>query len=79
MNFVLRYLMNLLILLDQALNTLAAGSPNETISERAAKARNAGRKWGCVLCRFLNWINPGHCDNALTSTIGDDAVIPDGK
>ena len=74
-----RYLLNWLILLDEAGNTLAGGSPNETISERAAKARNAGRKWGCVLCRVLNWINPGHCDNALTSTIGDDAVIPDGK
>jgi hypothetical protein len=79
MNPVARYLLNLLILLDQAGNTLAGGSPNETISERAAKARNAGRTWGCVLCRFLNWINPGHCDNALTSTIGDDAVIPDGE
>jgi hypothetical protein len=35
--------------------------------------------WGCVLCRLLGWINTGHCDNALTSTIGDDAVIPDGE
>jgi hypothetical protein len=74
-----RYLLNLAILLDEAANTLVGGSPNETISERAAKARNAGRRWGCVLCRALNWINPGHCDNALASTIGDDAVIPDGK
>jgi hypothetical protein len=77
MNPILRYLLNWLILLDQAGNTLAGGSPNETISERAAKARNEGREWGCVLCRILNWINPGHCDNALTSTIGDDAVIKD--
>jgi len=74
-----RYLLNLAILLDEAANTLAGGSPNETISERAAKARNAGRRWGCVLCRALNWINRGHCDRALTSTIGDDAVIPDGN
>jgi hypothetical protein len=79
MSKVGRYFLNWLILLDQAGNTLAGGSPNETISERAAKARAAGREWGCLLCRFLNWINPGHCDNALTSTIGDDAVIPDGK
>lgn len=77
MNPILRYLLNWLILLDQAGNTLAGGSPNETISERAAKARNEGKEWGCILCRFLNWINPGHCDNALTSTIGDDAVIKD--
>lgn len=79
MSKVGRYFLNWLILLDQAGNTLAGGSPNETISERAAKARNAGRRWGCILCRFLNWINPGHCDTALTSTIGDDAIIPDGE
>lgn len=77
MNPILRYLLNWLILLDQAGNTLTGGSPNETISERAAKARNEGKEWGCVLCKALNWINPGHCDNALTSTIGDDAVIKD--
>lgn len=77
MNPILRYLLNWLILLDQAGNTLTGGSPNETISERAAKARNEGKEWGCVLCKFLGWINPGHCDNALTSTIGDDAIIKD--
>lgn len=79
MNKIGRYLLNWLILLDEAGNTLTGGSPNETISERAAKARNAGRRWGCILCRVLNRINPGHCDRALTSTIGDDAVIPDGQ
>lgn len=77
MKIVGRYLLNLLILLDQAGNTLTGGSPNETISERAAKARNEGKEWGCVLCKFLGWINPGHCDRALTSTIGDDAIIKD--
>jgi len=80
MKIVGKYLLNILKWLDIGVNVIFLfGASNETISERAAKARNAGRTWGCVLCRFLNWINPGHCDNALTSTIGDDAVIPDGK
>lgn len=79
MNRIGQYFLNYAILLDEAANTVFGGSPNETISERAAKARNAGRRWGCILCRVLGWINPGHCDTALTSTIGDDAVIPDGK
>ena len=79
MNKVGRYFLNLAVLFDEAANTLLGGSPNETISERAAKARNAGRPWGCVLCSLLNRINPGHCDGALKSTIGDDAVIPDGE
>jgi hypothetical protein len=79
MSAIGRYLLNWLVLLDEAANTLFGGSPNETISSRAAKARNAGRRWGCLLCRLLNKINPGHCDRALTSTIGDDAVVPDGQ
>lgn len=79
MSRLARYLLNLAVLLDEAGNTILGGSPNETISERSAKARAAGRRWGCVLCRLLDKINPGHCDRALTSTIGDDAVMPDGK
>lgn len=79
MNKITRYFLNWLILLDETGNTLAGGSPNETISERAAKARKAGRRWGCVLCGLLNRINPGHCDRALTSKIGEDAIIPDGE
>lgn len=79
MNPITRYLLNLAVLLDEAGNTILGGSPNETISERSAKARASGRRWGCVLCRWLDKINPGHCDRALTSTIGDDAVIPDGR
>lgn len=74
-----RYFLNLLVLLDEAGNTLAGGSPNETISERAAKARAAGRRWGCVLCRLLGWINPGHCDRTLATTVGDGAIVPDGE
>lgn len=74
-----RYLLNFAVLLDEAANTILGGSPNETISERSAKARAAGRRWGCLLCKLLDRINPGHCDRALTSTIGDDAVIPDGE
>ncbi|CAK1285836.1 Uncharacterised protein [Burkholderia pseudomallei] len=66
-----RYLLNFAVLLDEAVNTIFGGSPNETISERAAKARNAGRR--------CDRISRGHCDNALTATIGDDAVIPDGE
>lgn len=79
MSRLARYLLNLAVLLDEAGNTILGGSPNETISERSAKARDAGRRWGCLLCRLLDKINPGHCDRALTSTIGDDAVMPDGK
>jgi len=78
MKYLKRFLLNLLIILDELGNTLTLGSPEETISSRAAKARNAGKRWGCVLCRFLDWIQPHHCDNALEDqAAGVDAVIPD--
>lgn len=79
MNLLKQWLLNWLLWDDEGLSVLTGGSPNETVSERAAKARNAGVRWGCVLCKWLDDIQPGHCDNALTSTIGDDAIIPDGK
>ena len=72
-----RFLMNLLVLLDELGNTLTLGSPDETISSRAAKARNAGKKWGCVLCKVLDWLQKDHCTNSLEPDHGQDAVIPD--
>jgi hypothetical protein len=68
---VKRYLLNWLVLLDQAGNTLLGGSPNETISSRAGKA------WGCILCKLLDYIQPNHCAIAMAVQVGDDAVIPD--
>lgn len=50
---------------DQLANTALGGSEDETISSRAAKARRSGRIWGCVLCRLLDAIQPGHCDSSI--------------
>ncbi len=41
-----------------------------TVSATAAEARDAGRRWGCVLCRWLDAVDPGHCDNALNDPLG---------
>ena len=49
---------------DQALNAALvgrSGAEDETISSRAGKASVAGRRWGCILCRILDWFDPGHC------------------
>ena len=73
-----RYLLNVLVLLDQAANSLLfLGSPNETISSRAAKARLAGKRWGCVLCSWLDRLQKDHCAEAMAVKVGDDAIIPD--
>jgi hypothetical protein len=52
-------------MLDEMANVGANGKPNTTISARAARAHNAGKEWGCLLCRMLNWFQANHCDIAL--------------
>lgn len=37
----------------------------QTISERAAKAREDGKKWGCIVCDFLDFFDKKHCDKTL--------------
>lgn len=64
-----RYLFNILVWLDQGLNTLLAGNPDETLSSRAhkamLKAERTGKRWGCILCALLDKIDPGHCAKAV--------------
>jgi Cu2+-containing amine oxidase len=35
-----------------------------TISARAETARYHDHKWGCYLCKLLDWIERDHCHNA---------------
>jgi hypothetical protein len=49
------------IALDRAGNAAINGSYQETISSRANRARDEGRRWGCLLCRLLDALSPNHC------------------
>lgn len=49
---------------DQLANAAANGDPDETISSRADRARSEGRRWGCRLCRVLDWVDKNHCSNS---------------
>lgn len=60
-----RYVYSVLIALDQLANALAYGYPDETVSFRSAQARGAGKRWGCVLCKFLDFVDPDHCNKTL--------------
>lgn len=52
-------------MIDEAANVALNGHVNTTISARAARARWRGQRWGCVLCKALDAILPGHCARAL--------------
>ena len=63
---------------DQALNAALAGyagSEDETVSSRAGKAQLAGKRWGCVLCRLLDHIDPGHCSKSIEPDEGRDRIM----
>ena len=51
---------------DCLLNAIAGGLEDQSISLRAALARKAGRRWGCVMCRWLAWtVERHHCTKQL--------------
>lgn len=55
-----------LVALDQFANViLFLGNPDETISSRAQKAKERGKRWGCILCAGLDLVDPGHCARAV--------------
>lgn len=62
---VARWLLSVAVAVDQTVNAILGGNPDETISSRAEKARQRGDKWGCVLCRILDRIDPGHCARSV--------------
>ena len=70
-----KWIWNILIAIDQLGNALFAGDPQETISSRAGKARNADKVWGKALCPVLDWLDPEHCISSINDTEGDDEVF----
>ena len=64
------YLWNLLVSLDQFINTALGGHPDETISSRAAKSRKRGKRWACILCRILDRVDPDHCEKNIEADEG---------
>ena len=72
-----RYLLNLLILLDEAVNTvLLLGSPHETISSRLGKLQDRGNPVACKLCAWLDKIfGKDHCKRSEVPSYGEDLLL----
>jgi hypothetical protein len=63
-----RYIVNILISIDQLLNAILGGDPDETISSRAAKSPHLPHWYW--LGRILEAIDPGHMRRALEADEG---------
>lgn len=66
------YLRNIFVALDQLLNAVLGGDPDETISSRCAKAAFASGWWR--LGRVLEALDPGHMDRTREDDEGGDAL-----
>lgn len=75
--FLKRYAMNWLRWLDAGLNVLTGGDANEMLSSRAGKAQLKGKRWACVLCRFLDLFQKDHCKLSINTDDGANATLAD--
>jgi hypothetical protein len=55
----------IVIAYDDLWNVVSNGDLGQTISYRAATAMVEDKKWGCVLCKWLDEVQQGHCEKAL--------------
>jgi hypothetical protein len=72
---VKKYLFNIAISLDQFVNTLFGGDPDETISSRMGKhlAKHDKCPFCNWLCGLLNLIQKDHCIKAIEEDEGNDS------
>lgn len=52
--------------LDRLGNATTGGDGREMISERASRLLKEQRGWACCLCKFLDWLDTGHCKKSVT-------------
>jgi hypothetical protein len=67
-----KYLINILIAIDQLANTILGGDPDETISSRLAK--NTGQLGKCG-CRILGMVDKNHCAKSVEADEGKDGIV----
>jgi len=72
------YFWNFLVAIDQLVNAMLGGDPDETLSSRMGKNIKAGRCKLCkVICYFLNKVDPDHCLKSIEPDEGGRQVTGD--
>jgi cyclophilin family peptidyl-prolyl cis-trans isomerase len=72
-NIIRKYMYNLLLSLDQLLNTILGGDPDETCSSRVGKYYK-GSIFHKVINKIFFW-QKDHCVESIDKTEGNDAVF----
>lgn len=76
---ILTYFRRLFVAVDQLLNALTGGFPDETVSSRAEKDTEKKRLIPCILCVLLGWIDKDHCEKAFEPDEGKISGKPTQK
>ena len=71
-----KYFLNLLVSIDQLINTIFAGDPDETLSSRMGKHPD------CKPCRFVCWlldfVDEDHCRRHIEHDEGKHDLLSKG-
>lgn len=71
----MKYFLNLLIALDQLVNAVFAGDPDETISSRLGKRRDGPERfWARVVDHIFFW-QKNHTGKSVETDEGKDALL----
>ena len=76
----MKYIKNWAIALDQYVNAVTGGDPDETISSRLGKVLQTGECKVCkgfasIVCGFLNLFDKNHCIKSIDPSSGDDDLL----
>lgn len=71
-----KYLVNQARSLDQSLNSLFGGDPDETMSSRLGKSVRDDNFWLAKgICKFLNIFQKDHCKKSINDGDGKDGLF----
>lgn len=69
------YAHRVLVALDQFMNVISDGDPDETISSRAARAAEKGKPWGLRLSALLNLFQKDHGAKAVAGDVERAEIV----
>ena len=70
-----KYFKNLLIGFDQFVNAVTGGDPDETISSRVGKRRDAAERFMAPIIDKLFWWDKDHTKTSIEHDEGKDSVL----
>jgi hypothetical protein len=75
--FIGKYILNILITIDQLFNVLFLGDPDETISSRLGKLERKGTTFYFtrLVIDFLDGLDPGHARKSIEDDEGTEDLV----